>query len=368
MTLTSPLLSTVLALAGCVVGVVLHLCWHPLRQQLSDAWDFLRRRGALVFWVAGAALLAEAAGAGAGSQSLTLEQLSDWRLVVGPLTRQALDRVALLPHTLLAPWPLAVLMPFVFTILTVRIWRWPYRYGERRPGVEQKCGLLLMVVLGLVWLGLELAGLRRMLPEWVEMLKLTARMLFVALTTAGAQVWLICWVTAWERPPRTHTQAEQDGVLALERAFARWQGVAWLAGFDLLWLAWRAWLPGRAFEHDLVHGLWLEFLAVFVALPLAVATLRGTFLQQGAVALQVLLRALVPLFLWALTAVALQVPALYAVAMGRALSVATPLLVVFIRPLSALALAMLDSWLLLTALLVMLRVCFPSSTSSSVRE
>lgn len=361
---SSLLLPTVLALLGCAAGLVLHLRAHPLRQELSDAWDFIRQRSVMVLWVAGAAMLAEAVG-GVRPAERTLAQLTDWREVITPLAQEAAAHLALLPHVLVQPWPLACLMPVIFTILTVRVWRWPYRYAERRPGSEQKFALVAVTVLGFVWLGLEAAGLGRMLPEWVETLKLGVRYVFTALTAAGSQVWLVCFVLAWERP--RHTETENDALLALEQTFACWQGVAWLAGFNLLWLSWRLWLAGMPGGTGLSGWLWIEFLLLFSALPLAVAVVRGTFAQQGAVALRlVLYRALLPMVLLGVTGLAVLILALYASAMGRALCLESPLLRLFVKPVNALGLAMLDSWLLLTFLLLMVRLCLPRLSSSSV--
>lgn len=359
----SLLIPTVLALLGCAAGLVLHLRWHPLRQELSDAWDFIRQRSVLVLWVAGAMLLAEEVG-GVRMETRTLAQLTEWREIIGPLAREAGARLALLPHSLIPPWPLASLMPLLCTILTVRIWRWPYRYADRRPGPEQKFGLLALTVLGFLWLGLEITGLRRMLPEWGEMLKLGLRHVFTALTAAGTQVWLACFVLAWERPRATET--ENDAMLALEETFARWQGVAWLAGFNLLWLIWPQWRAEMAHSGGISGWLGMEFLLVFSALPLSVAMVRGTFRAQGAVALHlVIFRALLPLALLGITALAVSILALYACSMMRALCLDAPMARLIVKPLNALGLAMLDSWLLLTFLLLMVRLRLSRHPSSS---
>lgn len=366
MSSTALLLPTIFALLGLVVGLVLHLRWHPLRQLLSDAWDLLRQRSVLVLWVAGGALLAERAGP-APLDARSMAQLADWRDLMGPLAREAAAHVALLPHSLIQPWPLACLMPVVLVVLAVRIWRWPYRYAQHRPGPEQKFALLAFTVLGFVWLGLEAAGLarERMLQEWLEMLKLGLRYVFSALTVSGTQVWLVCFVLAWERP--LATGAENDALLALERTFARWQSVAWLAGFNLLWLGWRLWHAGVGTQPNAGLGgwVWIEFLLVFAALPVAVGTAAGRFVDQGTVALRMLFRAAVPLLLLGITALAVFVLALYASSMARALCLDAPMLRLLVKPLDALGLAMLDSWLLLTFFLLMLRLGLPRSHSSA---
>jgi len=351
--------ATALALLGFIVGLALHLRWHPLRQYLSDAWDLLRLRPALVLWVAGASLLASLFG-DSRSTSYPLLQIMDWSELVVPLARDALAHLALLPHALVQPWPLACVIPFVLAILTVRIWRWPYRYGERRPGPEQKITLLAFTLIGFAWLALEAATLPRMLPEGAESVKLGLRYVFTALACAGMQVWLARFVIAWEKP--RDTDSEKDAVAALESTFARWESVAFLAAFDLLWLLWRQWQLNM--PQGLGLWLWIELLLVFAALPVAVAAVPGHFGHQGAVALRILLRAALPLLLFGITAMSVLILSLYASALGRALVADSAPLRAIMLPLDALVLAMLDCWLLLSALLLMLRLGFPRSPTA----
>lgn len=351
--------STALALLGFIAGLALHLRWHPLRRHLSDAWDFVRLRPALIVWAAGAALLATMLG-DARPTAYSLVQLGDWRELILPLTRDAAAHLAQLPHVLIQPWPLACLTPFVLALLTIRIWRWPYRYGERRPVPEQKIALLVITVIGFGWLVLEGMTLRRMLPEGAESVKLGLRYVFTALAAAGMQVWLVRFVMAWEKPQ--DIEAESDATAALEHTFARWQGVACLAGFNLLWMSWRQWQMST--PQSVGGWLWVELLLVFAALPLAVAVVPGHFLHQGAAALRILMRSVISLLLLGITALAIFILAHYAAAMGQALSVDSPIWRILVLPLSALVLAMLDCWLLLTALLIMLRHGFPRSPSA----
>lgn len=350
---------TALALFGFIAGLMLHLRWHPLRQHLSDAWDFVRLRPALVLWVAGASMLSSAVG-DTPPISYPQAQLLDWREVIVPLSRDALAHVAQLPHALIPPWPLACVIPFILAILTIRIWRWPYRYGERRPGPEQKVAFLAVTLAGFAWLALEASTLKRMLPEGAESVRLGLRYIFTALACAGMQVWLVRLVIAWERPQ--DTDAEKDAVAALEGTFARWEGVAWLAAFDLLWLCWRQWQ--FSVPQSVGAWLWIELLLVFAALPLAVAAVSGRFRHQGAVALRIVLRVAFPLLLLGITALAVFIPTLYASAVGRAWIAESAFWRVIILPLDALALAMLDCWLLLAALLLMLRSGFPRSPTA----
>ncbi|MDB6003856.1 MAG: hypothetical protein JWR15_843 [Prosthecobacter sp.] len=351
--------STALALLGFAAGLVLHLRWHPLRRHLSDAWDCLRLRPALILFTAGAMLLAGVFGEFAVTP-YTLSQLTDWQGMLMPLTRGSVAHLAALPHALMHPWPLACMVPLVLVFLTIRIWRWPYRYGERRPVLEQKCILLSVTLVSFVWLGLEVSSLRKMLPESVETLKLALRYIFTALCAAGTQVWLIRFVIAWERPQDTDVGG--DAAAALEHTFARWQGVAFLAGFNLLWMSWRWWQLNT--PQSIGGWWWIELLLLFAALPVAVAAVSGTFWQQGAASLRILLRSAVPLLLLSITALAVFILANYAAEMGRAACVESPLWRMIVLPLSALVLAMLDCWLLLTALLLMLRLGFPRSPSA----
>ncbi|WP_395742390.1 hypothetical protein [Prosthecobacter sp.] len=355
--------TTALALAGFAAGLLLHLRWHPLRRHLSDAWDFLRLHPVLIPLTAGALLLAGMSGEAAQAQAsapATLQRLSDWREMILPLARAALAHLAALPHALVPPWPLACVAPVALVFLTIRIWRWPYRYGERRPGPEQKFSLLAVTLAGFAWLGLEAASARHMLPEGTETLKLGLRYAFTALAAAGMQVWLVRFVMAWERPRQT--DASGDAAAALEQAFARWQGVAFLAAFNLLWMSWRWWQLST--PQSIGAWWWVELLLVFAALPVAVAAVPGSFWHQGASALHILWRAAIPLLLLAITSLALFILVLYTEEMARAFSVDSPFWRIIQQPLGALVLAMLDCWLLLTALLLMLRLGFSRSTSA----
>jgi hypothetical protein len=354
-----PWQSTTLALLGFIVGLALHLRWHPLRQHLSDAWDLVRLRPALIVWTAGAALLASVFG-DARPAAYSMPQLTDWRELIVPLARDAAAHLALLPHVLIQPWPLACLMPVALAILTIRIWRWPYRYGERRPGPEQKIVLLIVTLIGFGWLTLEVATLKRMLPEGAETIKLGLRYIFTALAAASMQVWLARFIIAWEKPQ--DTEAERDASAALEHTFARWQSVACLAGFDLLWMSWRQWQIST--PHSIGGWFWIELLLLFAALPVAVAAAPGHFFQQGAAALRILMRSAVSLLLLAITALAIFILAHYASAMAHAWCADSPILRMIMLPLNALVLAMLDCWLLLAALLLMLRHGFPRSPSA----
>jgi len=337
--------TTVLALLGLSAGLALHFRWHPLRREFSDAWDFLRLRQPLVLLVAGALLFHPEPG-----RSVT--ELEDWQALWPNRLREACAGTTQLFHELVPPWPQALVLPLLLVLLTVRVWRWPYRYGERVPVPEQKLVLVGLSATGLLWLGLEAAAWRTVYPEWLETVKLAARTVFAALTTAGVQVWLVRLVVAWEKPP--DTDAEGDAVTALEATFARWQSVVLLGAFNLLWMAWTIWRP-----HDEGAAAWLlpEFWLLFAALPVAMAVSSGksAFWLTGAVALKALRRALPALVGYLISAVAVMMLARYAAEMAQALGGADGWQAWLVRGVSALALAMLRGWLCLAAILIMLR-------------
>ena len=348
--------TTLLALLAFSAGLALHLRWHPRRREFSDAWDFLRLRQPLLWLVAGTSLL----NGLEAEKGFSLAELNDWRGLWLPLLRRAFTEFALLFHMLVPPWPLALLLPLLLVVLTIRVWRWPYRYGERVPVPEQKLVLIALTAGSVLWAGLEaLAYFRPELPEAVQTAKLAARTFYAALTAAGVQVWLVRLVIAYEKPP--DTEADRDAVAALESTFARWQGVVALGGFNLLWMAWRSWIVT---QNGAVAWVLPELLVLFAALPLAVAVSAGRsrFWHAGAVALKVLGRGLLVLITLGITAVALLALAHYTADMGLALTAETGLWRGVAGVLRALVLAMLHGWLCLAALLAMLRHGFPSSS------
>jgi hypothetical protein len=342
---------TFLALLGTAVGLALHLRWHPLRREFSDAWDFLRLRQPLVLMVAGLLLLRDEAPAFTGTE------LEDWQGLWPSLLGRAFTEVTELFHALLPPWPLALALPLGLLLLTIRVWRWPYRYGERVPVPEQKLVLVGLSAAGVLWAGLEIAAMRVVLPELLESVKLAGRVVFAALTAAGTQVWLARLVMAWERP--VDTEADRDAITALESTFARWQSVVLLGAFNFLWmLGW----SGRAGDSRLATWLLPELWLLFAALPLCVALAGGQsrFWMAGAMALKVLLRSLLAMIGYLLTAVVAMALVRYATDLATShFSSGNAVLREVARVLAALVLAMLRGWLCLAAIFVMLRHGFP---------
>ena len=80
--------------------------------------------------------------------------------------------------------------------------------------------------------------------------------------------------------------------------------------------------------------------------------------------MRILWRAAVPLVLLSITALFIFILALYTVEMGRVFCAESPLWRNIVLSLNALVLAMLDCWLLLAALLLMLRLGFSRSYSA----
>lgn len=343
--------TTFLALLGVAVGLALHLRWHPLRREFSDAWGFLALRQPLVLLVAGLLLLNRRA------PLFSLAELEDWRGLWPSLLGRAVTEVTGLFHVLLPPWPLALILPLGLLLLTIRVWRWPYRYGERVPVPEQKLALVGMSAAGLVWVALEAAGWRSPLPEWLESVKLAGRVVFEALTAAGTQVWLARLVMAWEKP--VDTEADRDAVAALESTFARWQSVVLLGAFNLVWMIWWNFWQGRS---RLAAWLLPEFWLLFAALPVCVALAggRARFWMAGAMTLKVLLRSLPALIGYLITAVGAMALVDYAADLTAAtFSTGHVAVRETVRVVTALVLAMLRGWLCLAAIFVMLRHGFP---------
>lgn len=342
-------IQTGLAVAGAVAGVLLHLKWHPLRRELSDAWDMMLCMPWLTVLTAVLMLLAEVGGERWVRPVGALNELLVWREMVVPLVLEALMMLGRLLHGLLPVWPLALLLPVALGLLSWRVLRFPYRYGPRRQLPVERWLLLAGMVLSWVWLGLEGCHVWvASLPEWLEALRDGLRLLFMALTMAICQVLLIRLVIAWVEPE--HPDDRRDLGLAAEHTFARWRSLVALAVLDLLWLL----LPAVGAPSGMARWLLLEALFVFAAVPVAVARVPGTVLVQGAFALQMLWRALPALVALALTAVAVLCVVLYASSVLMGLTV-PGLWSGLLLPVHALVLATVRNWVFLAAVITLLR-------------
>jgi hypothetical protein len=355
---TSLWMQTGLVLVVAVVGVVLHLKWHPLRQHLSDAWDLMTMMPWLTMLSAGLMLMAEIAGERWVMPTFDLNELLTWREVAQPLLLEALFEHARMMHGLLPVWPGTLLLPLVLVLLSWRVIRFPYRYGPRRQQPAERWLLTAGMVLSWGWVLLEIAHVTRPVPEWLETLRLALRAIFGAVTMALSQVMLIRLVIAWEEPE--HPDDQKDIGLAAEHTFARWRSLVGLAGLDLLWLLL---FQAQAVPGGLSRWLLLEALLLFLALPLAVARVPGSMIDQGAQALLILWRALLPLIGMMLTTIFVLTLTRYASALLLGMSGPKTWLTLVTLPLHALVLATVRNWVFLACVFTLLRHGFKPSTS-----
>ncbi len=341
-------MQTGLALAGAVAGLILHLSWHPLRRCLSEAWDLLTSMRWLVVLSAGLMLLAEACGERWLRPLSGLDALLVWRDCVPGLLLESVMEYARMFHGLLPVWPGALLLPLALVLLSWRVIRFPYRYGPRRQQPVERWFLTGGMVVSWGWLIMEVVAFKRVMPEWLETLRVALRAVFGAVTMAFSQVLLIRMIIAWDQPE--HPDDQKDLGLAVEHTFARWRGVVGLAVLDLLWLL----LPGPVAD-GVSRWFLVEGMLLFLAVPVAVARDSGTLLTLGAVAMQMLGRALPALLGMLFTGTAVLLLARYASALllGLAGEKSWPWLV--FMPVHALALATVRNWVFLASVLTLLR-------------
>lgn len=348
---TSLWLQTALCLAGWLLGVVLHLMWHPQRRDLSDAWDALTRLPWLIVLLAALVLLAEWTRPDLLRLRWPVGLLSAWREIAAPLALYSGETYARSLHGLLPAWPLALAVPPVLTLLAWRVFKLPYRYASRRQSPVERVLLIMSAVLAWAWITLEIVHAWRLMPESLETLRLIGRMIFSALAMALSQVILVRLVIDWEEPQSVDDA--KDPWRAVEETFARWRSVFGLAGLNLLWLLWA---QSRG-EGGGLAGRWvlLEALLVFATLPVAVAWAPGSLLSQGALAMRALPRVFLPWLGIALTAVAVLMFTHYTSATFQALAEPGSLWARVLLPVRALVLAMVHSWLFLATVLAFLR-------------
>ena len=339
------LLNTVLALFGLSAAMVLHFRWHPLRRAFLDSWDLLQMRQAWVLLPAFCLLFRT-------PRNRCVGELENWQELWPHLLREGCAAATQLFHEVAPSWPLALALPPLLVRLTVRVWRWPYRYAERMATMQQKIGLIGLSSSAMLWLGIEISCWQVVHPEWLETVKWAARSIFSALTTAGVQVWLSGFVVIWQAPPVPKTDA--DAINALEATFARWPDVLQLGAFDLVWMSWRDWSSQAT---GVTAWLLPEFWLLFATLPTAVALSSGRkpFWLIGAEALRALRHALPCLVGSLISAITVMILTSYAVGMMLTMTETHGWLEWGARGLSALVLAMLRVWLCLTFILVMLR-------------
>jgi hypothetical protein len=238
--------------------------------------------------------------------------------------------------------------PPILTLLAWRMIRLPYRYAARRLTRTEMLSLVLAAALAWAWLSLEITHWVRIMPEWLEAIRLLFRLISSGVVMALSQVALIRLAIQWAEPEEVDAQA--DPLRAVTETFVRWRSVFALAALNLLWLSW-------AQEGGPRNARWLswEAMALFAPLPVAVALLPGNLMAQGAQAMRGLLRAFLPWLSVAVTAVAVLMFVHYAGAMFQDLAGATSVAALLLLPLRALVLATVHSWLFLATVFIFLR-------------
>lgn len=350
-------LQTGASILAVVIGMILHLKWHPLRQHFSDAWNLMMGMPWLIVLSAALMLMAEFAGERWLRPALSFHELLVWRDVAQPLLLQALLEEARMMHGFLSVWPVALCLPLVLVLLTWRVIRFPFRYGSRRQQSFERWLPAAGMVLSWAWVFLEIAHVSRPVPEWLETLRLAMRTVFCSLTMALTQVMLIRIVIAWEKPE--HRDDPKDIGLALEHTFVRWRSLVGLAALDLLWLLLIQVQGGLG---GLSQWFMIEAMLFFLAIPTAVARMPGAFLNQGAKAMHILWRALLPLLGMTVTVVLLLMLTRYASALIQGMTGPGTWLTWVLLPLHALVLATVRNWVFLACVFTLLRHGFKPST------
>jgi hypothetical protein len=218
--------------------------------------------------------------------------------------------------------------------------------------------LLAGMVVSWMWVILEIVHATRSLAEWQETIRVGLRSIYLAVTMALSQVMLIRLVIAWEEPEQPNDQ--KDLGLALEHTFARWRSLVALSVLDLLW---PLLLNADGSPTGVSRWLLLEAMFLFVAVPVAVARVPGSSLTQGAAAMQMLWRALLPLIGITITAVVVLSLVRYASGLIMGLMRLDDWRTVVLIPVHALVLATVRNWVFLATVLTLLRHGFKPSTS-----
>lgn len=339
------------------IGMILHLKWHPLRRHFSDAWDLMAGMPWLTLLSAALMLMAELAGERWVRPAWSFNELLVWRDVAQPLCLEALLEEVRMMHGLLPAWPVALFSPLALVLLSWRVIRFPYRYGPRRQQPFERWLLTAGMVLSWGWLFLEIAHVLRPVAEWLETLRLALRTVFSSVTMALTQVLLLRIVIAWERPE--YPDDQKDIGLAVEHTFKRWRSLVGLAALDLLWLML---IQAQQAHGGLFLGILLESMFFFLAMPLTVARVPGSLLHQGAQAMPILWRALLPLLGMTVTVVLLLMLTRYASALIQGMTGPGTWLTLVLLPLHALVLATVRNWVFLACVFTLLRHGFKPST------
>ena len=335
---------------GVAVGCFwLHLRWHPQRREFSDGWDFVSGMPWLVVLHGILLTLTQILGQPAITGSLVQRDLSAWRELGPVLFSESLCEMAALGHCLLPPWPLALLLPPVLSVLLWQVARHPYRFGIKSRQARNYRMLSFFLLPALGWMLLEASSTwRGMLPEGLETIRRALRLAFQAGTAACCQAFLIHLVIAWNQPKRSDSGF--DFITAFVRWVSRWREVLLLAVLDLLIL-----LLQDCHEGGATRWLRLELSLLFLPLPVAVALVPTPFARQGAAALRCWRRFVLPILQVLVTGVLLLSLTRYASAMVQSLTGVGNGRYFLLLPVHGLVLATVRNWVFLALTLALVR-------------
>lgn len=332
--------------AGCFW---LHLRWHPQRREFSDGWDFVTGMPWLVVLHGMLLTLAQLLGQPVMTGSLVQRDLTAWRELGPALFLEAFRETAALGHSLLPPWPLALLLPPALGLLLWQVARHPYRFGIKRRQARNYGVFCAFLLPSLAWMLLEASSVwRGMLSESQENSRLALRLLFQAGTAACCQAFLIQLVIAWNQPERP--ESASDFIIAFVRWVSRWRETLLLAAFDLLILL----LQGSG-EGGITSWLLLELTLFFLPLPVALALVPAPLSRQGVAALACWRRSFFPILGVLLTGAVLLSLTRYASAMAQSLTGQQNGRYFLLLPVHGLVLATVRNWVFLALTLALIR-------------
>jgi len=344
---------TLAVLVGLIVGLWLHLRWHPLREFFSEAFSLLQRMPWLVIG------LVVCYGLTVSPEPWTVP-LDDPQWASLSLKSQLFH---MLPHAglglammiqgLVPPWPLALGLPglLVWLLLKSKV---PVRRASQRQTSRLNHGrlpLALLMVVSWIWLLLEGVACLGVMPTWGSWIVHGLRLGMESFTMVLGQLSLITWVILRKESSAWDVEKSVEDVR--ERLQSRWLAVTVTAGLGLLWiLAWRGVDPA---EPGLAEFLVVEAAVLFAALPMVVAQVRGSLTFILARVMQVLRVTALPLLAWVISALAILVLVDFSGQSFLSLAGGSGFGRWAVRIFNALVLATMQSWLFLALVLTLLR-------------
>lgn len=341
-------MQTLLGVCGLVVGVILHLKWHPLRRPLSDAWGLMQSQAWFIPLLTALMLLSEPSS----PLSLKPETTSVGLL---QLFQSSLGHFAWLLHGCLPSWPLACLLPLLLPFMFYRMHCLPSASGARRPSALHRSLLLFAMLVSWGWLTLEIMELFQSLPDRLDAMRIGLRYTARAAMMAMTQVYLIRLVIGWAEPVGLNAWP------ALEDTLTRWPGLIFLTLLNLLWLLGSQSLSSM--DTSLPQWILIEAQCLFAMLTLTVAWTRLRGLSLGAESMSALWRAGRAFLAIAITGIALLMLARHAGEMLWQFAGETLLMRGFVRGLSALVLATVHGWVFLAFVFSILHQGLKSAAS-----